>query len=107
MIVLREPDMRLMLIVVMAVITLCLAETAAAQQKTRDQNVREDRERVTEQGFWIDNDLNAAFARARTSEKPILAVLPCTLCEEWLNLDADPVDQDPVLKPVLEKFVCV
>ncbi len=99
--------MRLMLIVVMAVITLCLAETAAAQQKTRDQNVREDRERVTEQGFWIDNDLNAAFARARTSEKPILALLRCIPCEECVKLDDELVDQDPVLKPLLEKFVCV
>ncbi len=99
--------MRLMLIVVMAVITLCLAETAAAQQKTRDQKVREDRERVTEQGFWIYNDLNAAFARARTSGKPILAVLRCIPCEECVKLDDELVDQDPVLKPLLEKFVCV
>lgn len=99
--------MRLILIVGMAVVSLCGVEEAAAQQKTRDQKVREDRERVTEQGFWIYNDLNAAFARARTSGKPILAVLRCIPCEECVKLDDELVDQDPILKPLLEKFVCV
>jgi len=86
---------------------LCFATTAQAQQKTRDQKVREDRERVTGQGFWIYNDLNAAFAQARTSGKPILVVLRCIPCVECVKLDDDLVDQDAILKPLLAKFVCV
>lgn len=96
--------MRLVLIVALA---LCFAVTTQAQQKTRDQKVREDRRQVTEQGFWIDNDRNAAFACTRTSGKPILAVLRCIPCEECVKLDDELVDQDAVLKPLLEEFVCM
>jgi serine protease Do len=79
----------------------------AAQQKTRDQKVRDDREKVTAEGFWIYNDLPAAFAEAKKTGKPIVVVLRCIPCEECVKLDDDLVDRDPVLKPLLEKFVCV
>lgn len=77
------------------------------QQKTRDQKVREDQEKVTSEGFWIYNDLPTAFERARSTGKPILVVLRCIPCEECVKLDDDLVDADPVLRPLLEKFVCV
>lgn len=80
---------------------------AAAQQKTRDQKVREDRDRVTEAGFWIYNDLDSGFERARQTGKPLLVVLRCIPCEECVKLDDDLVDEDPVLRPLLEQFVCV
>ncbi len=80
---------------------------AAAQQKTRDQKVREDREKVTAAGFWIYNDLAAGFTKARQTGKPLLVVLRCIPCEECVKLDDDLVDEDPVLRPLLEQFVCV
>ena len=87
--------------------SLCVSTLSAQQKKTRDQKVREDREKVTQQGFWIYNDLEMGFRQAKSSGKPILVVLRCIPCEECVKLDDDLVDQDPVLRPLLEQFVCV
>lgn len=92
------------LILPLALLFCC--QTSLAQQKTREQKVREDKARVTEEGFWIYNDLPRAFEQARSSGKPLLVVLRCIPCEECVKLDDDLVDQDPVIRPLLEKFVC-
>lgn len=72
----------------------------------REKKVREDKAKVEAQGRWIYNDLNAAFAKAKSTGKPLLVVLRCIPCEECVKLDDDLVDNDPVLKPLLEQFVC-
>jgi len=92
---------------ILLLLVLCSAPLPAQQKKTRDQKVREDREKVTQQGFWIYNDLESGFQQARQSGKPLLVVLRCIPCEECVKLDDDLVDQDPVLRPLLEQFVCV
>ena len=96
--------LRLLLIVCLAAIT---TSSAFAQKKTREEKVREDRVRVTEEGFWIYNDIPKAFEQAKHTGKPILVVLRCLPCEECVKLDDELVDQDPVVRPLLEKFVCV
>ncbi len=89
-------------------LTILLGTPVHAQQKkTRDQKVREDREKVTTAGHWIYNDLETGFRNARQTGKPLLVVLRCIPCEECVKLDDDLVDNDPVLKPLLEQFVCV
>jgi len=95
------------LLTVLLLLGLCTAPLHAQQKKTRDQKVREDRDKVTQQGFWIYNDLESGFQQARQSGKPLLVVLRCIPCEECVKLDDDLVDQDPVLRPVLEQFICV
>ncbi len=86
---------------------LCLfALGVVASAQTRDEKVREDRRKVTEDGFWIYNDLDLAFRRARETGKPILVVLRCIPCEECVKLDDELVDKDPVIRPLLEQFVC-
>lgn len=79
----------------------------AQEKKTRDQMVREDREKVTTEGFWIYNDLAHAFDVAKESGKPLLVVLRCIPCHECVKLDDELVDRDPILRPLLEQFVCV
>lgn len=90
-------------------ILMCLSPdiSPGQEKKTRDQKVREDQQRVTQEGFWIYNDLPKAFREAKETGKPIVVVLRCIPCEECVKLDDDLVDTDPVLKPLLEKFVCV
>ena len=83
--------------------TLCLKGFG----QTRDEMVREDRRKVTEDGFWIYNDLPKAFENAEKSGKPILVVLRCIPCHECVKLDDELVDQDPVIRPLLEQFICV
>ncbi len=79
----------------------------SAQMTPREQKVRADREKVVGEGFWIYNDLPKAFAESRATGKPVLVVLRCLPCEECVKLDDDVVDQDPVIRPLLEQFVCV
>lgn len=74
--------------------------------QTRDEMVREDRRKVTEDGFWIYNDLPKAFAEAEATGKPILVVLRCIPCHECVKLDDELVDKDPVIRPLLDQFVC-
>lgn len=80
---------------------------SAQQQPTREQKVLRDRERVEAEGFWIYNDLQAGFDQAKQSGKPLLVVLRCVPCEECVKLDDDLMDRDPVLRPLLQRFVCV
>lgn len=75
--------------------------------QTREEKVRADRQRVESEGFWIYNDLPRAYAEAKRTGKPIVVVLRCIPCEECVKLDDDLVDQDPVIRPLLEQFVCV
>ncbi|MCA9265299.1 MAG: PDZ domain-containing protein [Planctomycetales bacterium] len=79
----------------------------AQVQKTREQKVREDRARVEAEGFWIYNDIPRAFEQAKSTGKPMLVVLRCLPCEECVKLDDEVMDQDPIVRPLLEKFVCV
>lgn len=86
---------------------LCVPSVAFAQKKTREEKVRDDKAKVEADGFWIYNDLDRGFAEAKKTGKPLLVVLRCIPCEECVKLDDDLVDQDPVIRPLLDKFVCV
>jgi len=74
---------------------------------SREEKVRADRARVESEGFWIYNDLPRAFQEAEQTGKPILVSLRCIPCEECVKLDDELIDQDPVIRPLLKKFVCV
>ena len=98
--------MRITLPLLLLTLLVC-SPLHAQQKKTRDQKVREDLEKVTTAGFWIYNDLETGFRTARETGKPLLVVLRCIPCEECVKLDDDLVDQDPILRPLLDQFVCV
>jgi serine protease Do len=85
-------------------ITISVAQMAVAQ--TREELVRGDKAKVEAEGFWIYNDLPGAFAEARRTGKPIVVVLRCLPCHECVKLDDELVDTDPVIRPLLEQFVC-
>jgi serine protease Do len=78
-----------------------------AQGKSREQKVREDKQKVEAEGFWRYNDIAGGMAQAKATGKPLLVVLRCIPCEECVKLDDDLVDQDPTIRPLLEQFVCV
>ncbi|MBI1311084.1 PDZ domain-containing protein [bacterium] len=93
-----------MRMLICALAVLSLASTATAQ--TREEIVRGDRKKVEAAGFWIYNDLPKAFAEAKRTGKPIIVVLRCLPCHECVKLDDELVDTDPVIRPLLEQFVC-
>ncbi|MCG6156553.1 Trx7/PDZ domain-containing (seleno)protein [Rubinisphaera margarita] len=80
--------------------------TAPVLAQTREEIVRGDKAKVEAEGFWIYNDLPAAFAEAKRTGKPIVVVLRCLPCHECVKLDDELVDTDPVIRPLLEQFVC-
>src|SRR5581483_4583663 len=62
---------------------------------------------VEADGYWIYNDLPKGLAEAKATGKPLLVILRCIPCEECVKLDDDLVNQDPRVRPLLEKFVRV
>ncbi|WP_233903084.1 Trx7/PDZ domain-containing (seleno)protein [Stieleria maiorica] len=86
-------------------LVLALATTLPAQ--TREEIVRSDKEKVQREGFWMYNDIPGAFEEAKRTGKPIVVVLRCLPCHECVKLDDELVDTDPVIRPLLEQFVCV
>ncbi|MDA1014660.1 MAG: Trx7/PDZ domain-containing (seleno)protein [Planctomycetota bacterium] len=93
-----------MRLLICLLVTLCQVSNVMAQ--TRDEVVRGDRKKVEAAGFWIYNDLPKAFAEAKRTGKPIVVVLRCLPCHECVKLDDELVDTHPVIRPLLEKFVC-
>ncbi len=81
------------------------AARLAAQE--RERKVRNDRQAVETDGFWIYNDLPAGFAEAKKSGKPLLVVIRCIPCEACAQLDARVVARDPQVRRLLDQFVCV
>ncbi len=80
---------------------------AIANGQTREEKVRNDKQKIEAEGFWIYNDLQTAWALGKQTGKPILVVLRCLPCEECVKLDDDLIDQDEILRPLLEQFICV
>ena len=100
-------------ILIMFITVVTLTSHVSAQTKppraklSREEKVRADRKKVEAQGFWIYNNLEEAREVARKTNKPLLMNLRCIPCEECVKLDDDLVDRDPIIRSLLEKFVCV
>jgi hypothetical protein len=92
---------------ILLALSMLLTATGPAAAQTREQKVHADRKKVEAEGFWIYNDMAKGIAEARKTGKPMLVILRCIPCEECVKLDDDLVDQDPRLRPLLDKFVCV
>ncbi len=98
--------MRLSLVILCSLL-LTMSVSAEEPKKTREQMVREDREKVEKVGYWIYNDLAKGFTVANQTGKPMLVILRCLPCEECVKLDDELMDNDPELRPLLDKFVRV
>ncbi len=92
---------------ILGALLLTMPVTAEEPKKTREQQVREDRDKVEKVGYWIYNDLAKGFTVANQSGKPMLVILRCLPCEECVKLDDELMDNDPELRPLLDQFVRV
>lgn len=94
-----------------SVAILCLitvmVSSAPAQPNKRDLQVRGDKQKVETFGFWIYNDLPRGIEEAKKSGKPLLVTLRCIPCEQCAQLDEQVVERDPVVRSLMEKFICV
>lgn len=90
------------------VCVLCvLTFSSILQAQTREEKVRRDREKVEASGYWIYNNLERGFEKARQTKQPMLVVLRCIPCEECVKLDEELMEKDPQLKPLMDQFVRV
>ncbi len=83
------------------------AHSWGEEKLSREQKVRNDRERFASDPTWIYNDFAAALEVAKSSDKPILAVMRCLPCEECVKLDDEMFGSDPKIQALREQFVCV
>jgi hypothetical protein len=88
-----------------ALIAVLFCGTSYGQ--TRDEKVRGDKREIEGDGHWIYNDLEAGFAEAKASGKPLLVVFRCVPCEACAQIDAEVAERDPAIRPLLDEFVCV
>lgn len=86
-------------------IVLLLSSPCLSQD--RPTKVRNDRQRVESEGFWIYNDLPRGIREAEDSGKPLVVVFRCIPCEACAKLDEQVVERDPVIQDLLAQFVCV
>ena len=93
-------------VLAMLAAVLCV-HPATSRANEREEKVRADKEKVQRDGFWMYNDIPGAFEKAQQTGKPIVVVLRCLPCEECVKLDDELVDTDPVIRPLLEQFICV
>jgi hypothetical protein len=81
--------------------------TTAVSAQDRATKVRNDRQRFQNSAEWIYNDLDSGIRAARESHKPLLVVIRCIPCEACQELDDDVARRDPVIRDLLDRFVCV
>lgn len=87
----------------LALTTLACAETV----KDREGAVRKDRAAMEQGTRWIYNDIDAGFAEAKKTGRPLLVVLRCVPCLSCVGLDQAVASENPELAPLHEQFVCV
>ena len=87
---------------------LCLLLlTTQATAQDRDTKVRNDRKAFGASGDWIYNDLGEGVRAANQSGKPLLVVFRCIPCEACQEFDDDVARRDPIIRDLLDEFVCV
>jgi len=84
-----------------------LLPAAADAQNPREKKVRDDKVKVESDGYWIYNNLPKALDEAKQTGKPLLVILRCIPCEECVKLDDELVDKNPLIRPLLDKYVRV
>lgn len=78
-----------------------------AQGPDRDAKVRNDRQAFRRSRDWIYNDLAEGIRVARQANKPLMVVFRCIPCEACQEFDDDVARRDPIIRDLLDKFVCV
>src|SRR4051794_17455095 len=81
--------------------------TTQATAQDRDAKVRNDRQAFVASKDWIYNDLGEGVRAAREANKPLLVVFRCIPCEACQAFDDDVARRDPVIRDLLDEFVCV
>jgi hypothetical protein len=85
---------------------LTMVASRADAVKDREGAVRKDKSAMENDARWLYNDIDAGFAAAKKSGKPLLVVLRCVPCFSCMGLD-NGVLEDTSLAPLLDQYVCL
>jgi hypothetical protein len=88
-------------------LSLLAAAALAETVPDREGAVRKDRVAMEKGTRWIYNDVDAGFAEATRTGKPLLVVLRCVPCMGCMGIDQEVSAENPELAPLHEQFVCV
>src|SRR5205823_6075100 len=78
-----------------------------AQAQDRRTKVLNDRKAFAGSQNWIYNDLAQGIRAARETHKPLMAVFRCIPCEACQEFDDDVARRDPIIRDLLDEFICV
>lgn len=91
-----------------ALLGLTVAAAAAhAQGIDRKAKVLNDRDQFAKSLDWVYNDLDAGIRAAKAAQKPLLVIYRCIPCEACQEFDDDVAHRDPIVRDVMDQFVCV
>lgn len=79
----------------------------AAQAQDRDTKVRNDRKTFENSKDWIYNNLDEGIKAAKAAGKPMLVAFRCIPCEACQEFDDDVARRDPIIRDLMDDFVCV
>lgn len=86
---------------------LSLQAGSAETVKDREGAVRSDAAKMEDNSRWIYNDIEAGFAEAKRTGKPLMVVLRCVPCLACMGLDTEVLMENMELRPLMDKFVRV
>ncbi len=84
-----------------------LAAPCLVADGDRETRVRDDRKDITAGGRWIYNDLDAGFAQAKATGRPLLVVFRCIPCDACRGFDEQIAALDERVSDLLGRFVRV
>ena len=84
-----------------------MASLHAEAVKDREGAVRQDKAKLQSSERWNYNNVDAAFAEAQKSGRPLMLVLRCVPCLACMGLDTGVLTEGDAMKPLLDQFVCV
>ena len=90
-----------------APLLLVFSATLVWGQETREEKVRGDRKQLENDESWIYNDLNQGIRFAKADNKPLLVIFRCLPCEACALFDEQVVRRDPIVRKLMDEFICV
>ena len=75
--------------------------------KDREGAVRADAKKMQGSDRWLYNDLDAAYAKAKETGKPIMVVLRCVPCLACMGIDTELLIESGDLSSLMDEFVRV
>jgi hypothetical protein len=99
--------MRLRVLLVLLTLLIPGLGTGRLLSQDRKTKVENDRKAFENSKDWIYNDLAKGIRAARETHKPMMVVFRCIPCEACQTFDDEVARRDPIIRDLLDQFICV